>query len=567
MARTKRKVNPIIPAPAVELETPSAFLVAGYVRLSTEDSGKLGADVIEAQKEMVASYIEQQPDMRLHKIYCDNGWTGTNFERPGFECLMNDVRSGKVNCIVVKDLSRFGRNYKEAGHYLEHIFPYLVVRFIAINDHFDTADQGIHDGYIVPLTNILNESYSRDISRKISSAIKTKELHGDFRGPFAPYGYSKCPADHSRLEINPETAPVVMEIFALRMQGMGYTGIARLLNKRGVPAPGAYLYQKGLSDRETYRDALWTAWNMKTILHSEVYLGHLIQGKRTQVSYKRKREERYAPADEWRVARNTHPPIIDEATFAAVQELAKQSKASFEAMPGKGAADDLKTPNLFKKLIYCADCGKAMNRRHLYSRKAEGRVYYYSYQCVTSQKLPGACSPKNLMESELMAVVSSAIRQQLDTIAALEERVSKEYASASSEKRRTLDRQIAQVKQDQSRSQTLLDGLYQNLVDGMLTREEYLSMKGHYQKRFDDATLRLADLNAQLQQLERYGPSNPMFAVCRTLRNTEGLTEELIHLLVSRIEVHDGNRLDIKLVYQDEVEALLRFLREGGTSL
>jgi DNA invertase Pin-like site-specific DNA recombinase len=158
VARTKRKVNPIIPAPTVELETPSAFLVAGYVRLSTEDSGKLGADVIEAQKEMVASYIEQQPDMRLHKIYCDNGWTGTNFERPGFECLMNDVRSGKVNCIVVKDLSRFGRNYKEAGHYLEHIFPYLGVRFVAINDHFDTADQGIHDGYIVPLTNILKNT-------------------------------------------------------------------------------------------------------------------------------------------------------------------------------------------------------------------------------------------------------------------------------------------------------------------------------------------------------------------------------------------------------------------------
>lgn len=567
MARTKRKVNPILPAPVPKLETASTFQVAGYVRLSTEDSGKIGIDVIEAQKELVSSYIDQQPDMQLHRIYCDNGWTGTNFERPGFECLMNDVRSGKVNCIVVKDLSRFGRNYKEAGHYLEHIFPYLGVRFVAINDHFDTANRGIHDGYIVPLTNILNESYSRDISRKISSAIKTKELHGDFRGPFAPYGYSKCPTDHSKLEINPETAPIVTEIFALRVQGMGYTGIARLLNKRGIPAPGAYLYQKGLSDRETYRDALWTAWNMKTILHSEVYLGHLIQGKRTQASYKRKREERYAPADEWRVVRNTHAPIIDEATFAAVQKLARQSKASFEAMPGKGAADDLKTPNLFKKLIYCADCGKAMNRRHLYSRKAEGRVYYYSYQCVTSQKLPDACTPKNLMETELLAVVSGAIRQHMDTITALEKRVSAEYAAISKEKRRTIDRQITQVKQEQSRSQNLLEGLYQNLVEGLLTREEYPSMKAHYQKRYDDATQRLEDLNTQLQQLERYSPSNPMFAVCRTLRDTEGLSEELIHRMIARIEVHDENCLDIKMFYQDEVEALLRFLREGGTSL
>lgn len=242
-------------------------------------------------------------------------------------------------------------------------------------------------------------------------------------------------------------------------------------------------------------------------------------------------------------------------------------KASFEAMPGKGAADDLKTPNLFKKLIYCADCGKAMNRRHLYSRKTEGRVYYYSYQCVTSQKLPDACTPKNLMETELLAVVSGAIRQHMDTITALEKRVSAEYAAISKEKKRTIDRQIAQVKQEQSRSQNLLEGLYQNLVEGLLTREEYPSMKAHYQKRYDDATRRLEDLNTQLQQLERYSPSNPMFAVCRTLRDTEGLSEELIHRMIARIEVHDENCLDIKMFYQDEVEALLRFLREGGTSL
>lgn len=186
---------------------------------------------------------------------------------------------------------------------------------------------------------------------------------------------------------------------------------------------------------------------------------------------------------------------------------------------------------------------------------------------TTTQKLPDACTPKNLMETELLAVVSGAIRQHMDTITALEKRVSAEYAAISKEKKRTIDRQIAQVKQEQSRSQNLLEGLYQNLVEGLLTREEYPSMKAHYQKRYDDATRRLEDLNTQLQQLERYSPSNPMFAVCRTLRDTEGLSEELIHRMIARIEVHDENCLDIKMFYQDEVEALLRFLREGGTSL
>ena len=565
MARTKRKVNPVLPVTAPAEPPKRVYQVGGYVRLSVEDGGRSGADTISIQRDFIQNYIASQPDMRLYNLYFDNGWTGTNFERPGFERLMSDVRARKVDCIVVKDLSRFGRNYKEAGHYLEYIFPYLDVRFVAITDHFDTSVQDAHNGYVIPLTNILNESYSRDISRKISSAIKTKELHGDFRGPFAPYGYSKCPSDHSRLEVNPETAPVVVEIFTLRTQGMGYTGLARLLNKRGVPAPGAYLYQKGLTDRETYRDSLWTAWNIKEILRNEVYLGHLIQGKRTQASYKRARAERYAPADEWRIARNTHAAIIDGETFAAVQELARQSKASFEAMPGKGAADDLKTPNLFKKLICCADCGKAMNRRHIYSRNTRGRTYYYSYQCVTSQKLPGACTPKNLMESELLPIVADTIRQHLNTVAALEKRVCEEYAAVSGDKRRTISQQITRTKQELARSQTLLDGLYQHLVEGMLTREEYLSMKGHYQEQYNAAALRLEDQEAQLRQLERYGPSNPMFSICRTLQSTDTLSEELIHLLVARIEVHDGNCLDIKLIYQDEVDALLRFLEEGGT--
>ena len=365
--------------------------------------------------------------------------------------------------------------------------------------------------------------------------------------------------------VNPETAPVVVEIFTLRTQGMGYAGLARLLNKRGVPAPGAYLYQKGLTDRETYRDSLWTTWNIKEILRNEVYLGHLIQGKRTQASYKQARVERYAPADEWRIVRDTHAAIIDVETFAAVQELARQSKSSFEAMPGKGEVDHLKTPNLFKKLIYCADCGKAMNRRHVYSRNTRGRTYYYSYQCVTSQKLPDACTPKNLMESDLLPIVSDTIRQHLNTVAALEKRVSEEYAVVSGEKRRTLNQQIARVKQEMTRSQTLLDGLYPHLVEGMLTREEYLSMKGGYQEQYAAAALRLEEQETQLRQLERYGPSNPMFSICRTLQNTDTLSEELIHLLIARIEVHDGNCLDIKLVYQDEVDALLRFLEEGGT--
>ena len=364
MARTKRKVNPILPAVTIASTAEKIYRTAGYTRLSVKDGGRPGADTIETQQELIRAYVKDQPDMQLTKMYCDNGLTGTNFERPGFEQLLSDVRAGTINCIVVKDLSRFGRNYKEAGDYLQHIFPLLGVRFIAVNDNFDTETAEKNEyGFIVPLKNIMNDTYSRDISRKVSSAIATKELHGEFIGVFAPYGYKKSESDHHKLEVNEATAPVIREIFALRVQGMGYAGIARQLNSRDIPSPGAYLYRCGLTDRESSRDALWTTWNIKEILRNEIYLGHLVQGKRTQAHYKQPRKERYAPAGEWRITRDAHEAIIDSETFAAAQKLAEERRDIYEASLGK--ADDLKTPNLFRGLIRCADCGTAMNRRHV----------------------------------------------------------------------------------------------------------------------------------------------------------------------------------------------------------
>ena len=218
MARTKRKVNPLRPQPTT---TPQAkeFQTAAYIRLSIEDSGKPGSDTIEGQKDLLLAYIERQADLRLVEVYCDNGRTGTNFNRPDFERMMEDVRRGRINCIVVKDLSRFGRNYHETSNYLLRIFPFLGVRFVAVNDYFDTETAvETERGLVMPLKNFINDTYSRDISRKISSAIETKERRGEFIGVYAPYGYSKSDDDRHKLVPNPETAPIIREIFTLRLQ-------------------------------------------------------------------------------------------------------------------------------------------------------------------------------------------------------------------------------------------------------------------------------------------------------------------------------------------------------------
>ena len=204
MARTKRKVNPLRPQPTAAPQA-KEFQTAAYIRLSIEDS-----------RNLILAYIERQSDLRLVEVYCDNGHTGTNFKRPNFERMMEDVRRGKIDCIVVKDLSRFGRNYHETSNYLLRIFPFLGVRFVAVNDHFDTETAVETEyGLVMPLKNIINDTYSRDISRKISSAIETKERRGEFIGVYAPYGYSKSDDDRHKLVPNPETAPIIREIFAL----------------------------------------------------------------------------------------------------------------------------------------------------------------------------------------------------------------------------------------------------------------------------------------------------------------------------------------------------------------
>lgn len=558
MARTKRKVNPLLPSVTV---TPQAkeFKTAAYIRLSIEDSGKPGSETIEGQRNLILAYIERQEDLRLVEVYCDNGHTGTDFSRPDFERMMEAVRCGKINCIVVKDLSRFGRNYRETSNYLLRIFPFLGVRFVAINDNFDTetAVETEH-GLVMPLKNIMNDTYSRDLSRKISSAIETKERRGEFIGVFAPYGYRKSDDGRHKLVPNPETAPIIQEIFVLRLQGMGYTGIARLLNGRGVPSPGAYLYKCGLSKQRKYRDAIWAAWNIKEILQNEVYLGHLIQGKRTKVAYKQDRKERNAPADEWRVSRNAHEPLIDDDTFAAAQRITAENRRMYEESLGK--ADDLKTPSLFRGLVYCGDCGKALVRRHIYNRRQDGRIYYYNYLCVTSTKKAGACTPKNLKETKLEEVVEATIHCHLAAVAELEQRSLQVWDEKTAARRMAIERQMAEEERQLSRSMILLEGLYAQLVEGVIERDEYLSLKEHYQKEYLKAKERYDTLNGEAQDILRCGPANPMFEACRPFYQAEALTEDLLQTLIARITVYDCNRLDIKLTYQDEFQRVASFL-------
>ncbi len=291
-----------------------------YVRLSFEDGRKRENDSIGNQVAMLERYIKERPYLKLTTVFKDINQTGTNFMRPGFNEMMEAIKNGKINCIVVKDLSRFGRNYIETGTYLEKILPFFHVRFISVNDGYDSMNSNLQDTeYVIPLKNLIHDLYARDISKKIKSGLVVKRNKGEFTGSIVAYGYRR--ADNNRLVIDEETAPVVRNIFRWASDGMSDPGIAQRLNELGIPSPSQYRYTKGILKSERYANMqYWYKSAVRRMLINPVYLGHMVQGK-TKSDLWGKKGCVNTPKEQWVEIKNTHEPLIDEETFLSVGKL------------------------------------------------------------------------------------------------------------------------------------------------------------------------------------------------------------------------------------------------------
>ena len=290
MARTSRKQNKKFPegmggsrkGTSLQTAMEKVWRTALYVRLSVHDSGKKDSDTVETQESLLRQFIEGKPCFSIFDVYVDNGETGVDFKRDEFQRLMEDVRGGRVDCIVVKDLSRFGRNYIESGEYLEKVFPFLGVRFIAVNDGYDNVDPAAADGLSLHLKNLVNDVYARDISAKISPALRGKQMRGEFIGTWAAYGYMKSKEDKHRIVVDKNTAPVVRDIFSWRLEGASYRKIVQRLTEQGIPSPSQYRYGKGIVKDRKFADSPWQIKTVKNLLANEVYLGHMVQGRKRE---------------------------------------------------------------------------------------------------------------------------------------------------------------------------------------------------------------------------------------------------------------------------------------------
>lgn len=533
-----------------------------YLRLSVEDNGKKDADSMENQKNLLMEYVSARPYLMLTDIYMDNGFTGTDFERPEFNRMLQDARDGRINCIVVKDLSRLGRNYVEAGDYIEKVFPFLGIRFIAVNDHYDSDSLTSGDELGASLKNVVNDVYAKDISRKVGTAMKQKRLRGEYIGNYAPYGYLKDPQDKNHLIIDQEIAPIVVEIFELRARGNGINTIARILNERDIPSPGRLRYERGIITNNNKKGSglLWSRHVLSDLLKNVVYIGNLAQGRSASCLYKGI-PFHWTEESEWDLVENTHEAIISPELWKRVQEVT--ARRSREAKESHGKYADLpKRENPYGSLLRCADCGRVIKQVHAYNTsKRNGTSVYYNYKCPENIELGDtACPKKNIRAADLDEAVLATIRKQMeifmDTQKILKELIAQEKETAKQEA------PIARVKDIQKeidRRKGLCTALYTDLKEGILTQDEYFYAKMRYQEEIDSLEKELQELKSIRGKASEAAQGEKKWEqLISKYYKAQTLSPAMMEAIVKEIKLYADNSISIEFRYMNEFEELLQ---------
>ena len=525
----------------------------GYVRLSREDGDKEESNSVTGQKDLIRDYFSCHPELIERGMKVDDGYTGSNFDRPGFQEMMTEVKAGKINCIVVKDLSRFGRDHLEAGEYIEKIFPFLGVRFIAINDHYDSMHSNVEsDELIIPFKNLVNEAYCRDTSIKTRSQLEIKRRRGDFIGSFAVFGYLKDPADRHRLVIDEYAANVVRDIFRWKLKGISTGDIADRLNKAGIPTPMDYKHSQGMRYSTSFRvkaESVWSVAMVLRILKNPVYIGNLEQGRVTTPSYKVKRVVN-KPREEWAVVEGCHEPVIDRQDFDIIQKvLALDTRTSI----GSEAVE------LFSGLVYCGECGAAMVRKTVPSGKKK-----YVYYICAAHKNEKTCSAHSLRDIALEEIVLEVLKKHIQDVIDLSELLEMtDVAQLQKAGMRKLRDRLAQKEAEIDRCQTLLLSLYENLTDGVIDQAEYRDLKKTYARRKAEAEEQAEAIREEMIRDTGNGVENrDWIEQFRCRKNITTLDRAIVVSLIEQILIYRKQRVKIVFRWHDEFKCCMDLLSQ-----
>ena len=523
-----------------------------YLRLSRDDADidgktKTESNSISSQRDLLRAYVKSHDDLQIFDIYIDDGYSGADFKRPEFERMMEDIRAGKVNCVIVKDLSRFGRDYIEAGRFIQKTFPAFRVRFIAVTDNYDSLSADTTDSTLVlPIKNFVNDSYCRDISVKVRAHQKVKRLEGKCISAFTVYGYLKNPNDRNQLIIDEYAADVVRKIFSWKIAGMSLQAIAQRLNDLGILSPLEYKKSLGikfLCGFQSSGTAKWAATSVKRILINRVYIGYMEQGKREKISYKVNKRI-VKPEDEWIQVKNTHEAIISEVDFMIVQELLK--------FDGRTSADT-NTANMFSGILICADCKAPMIRR-VNTYKGKKKIFYI---CQTKNKSLG-CTRHSIEEDTLKRVVLKEIKTWIDLMASYAEIMDVlDEMNISYEQVVEYDSQIAVLRNEYNKYYRLKSGLLSDLKEGLIEKEEFEEFHSLYTKKCEELEQAISNQKALIKKMFQNGvAAKVQLDKYRETKDLGELTRELLVIMVSKVYVHEGKELDIVFRFSSELEKL-----------
>ena len=529
------------------------YYVAVYLRLSRDDidsSTKAESNSISSQREMIRSYVREHEDMELFDIYVDDGYSGANFDRPEFKRMMADIEAGNVNCVIVKDLSRLGRDYIEAGRLIQKTFPAFHVRFIALTDNFDsqTADNSTKS-LVVPVKNFINDSYCRDISQKVKSSQRTKREQGKFIGAFAVYGYRKSEEDKNKLCPDEYAAQIVRNIFAWKLDGMSAQAIALRLDGLGVLSPLEYKKSLGENYSTGFRTnitAKWSAVTVKRILTNEVYTGVLVQGKNARVNYKVKKIVE-KPKEEWIRVEGTHEAIVSHEDFEIVQNLLKVDTR---------AKTDGTCSHLFSGLLFCGDCKEPMNRR-INRYKDISKVYFI---CPTRNRGQG-CTRHSISEEELKEVVFKTLQTHisvfLDVCSQLEHIQKMEI---DFEEVARFDKEIERLRKEQEKYLDLRAGLHEDLKTGLITETDFKNFRAIYEKKYEETKGALQKQEEMIKKLFRNGVASgvKLERFKEAMKLTE-LDRDTLLYFISRIEVFEGKKVYVEFRGEEEFHKMLAY--------
>ena len=513
----------------LEISNPMGYHAALYIRLSKEDESEGPSQSVQNQESLLREFV-QQHRLSVYDTYVDDGWSGTNFDRPDFQRMIGDIEARKVNMVITKDLSRLGRDYIMTGHYMERYFPEHRVRYISLLDGIDTGvDSTAND--ITPFRAIMNDMYAKDISKKIKSVKRDKQRKGQFIGGKPVYGYKMHPTEKNKIVIDVEVAPVVRRIFALALYGMSCRNIATRLNQEGVPTPATYANLPVA--RPGPYTGLWSSERISEMLQNETYIGNMVQGRSVKISYKSKKCLRQAPAN-WVVVEGTHEPLVDGETFRKVQLLVGSRKHT------RSRTYDF----LLKGLIFCHECGYPLAVLNRKNARGEDVLYFV---CRTYQRFTkaGVCTCHSIKEKTVTDAVVAKVREVCQACLKPDELLPMaREAVENAGKGSGLKMELQDL---QSRIDSLtakLDRMYTDRLNGLLPEADFQRIfsriKGE-REQLEEKRKALA-----FQQKSPVPSEDRARELVQRFIETAGESRELLVSLIERVELTEDKEVIIK---------------------